>query len=81
MRRRLLANRTVRLHHEKLRFTWRMLFADGKVYVEGIDFGELSTDGKLDRIVGFFGPLAPKPQTGGPPVQLSGPTFGRPLMS
>jgi SnoaL-like domain len=48
-------------HHEKLRFTWRMLLADGKVFVEGIDFGELSTDGKLHRIVGFFGPLGPKP--------------------
>lgn len=34
-----------------------MLFADGKVYVEGIDFGELSTDGKLDRIVGSSGRL------------------------
>jgi hypothetical protein len=49
------------MHHEKLRFTWRMLLADGKVLLEGIDFGELSTDGKLHRIVGFFGPLAPKP--------------------
>jgi len=49
------------MHHEKLRFTWRMLLADGKVLLDGIDFGELSTDGKLHRIVGFFGPLAPKP--------------------
>jgi hypothetical protein len=48
-------------HHQKLRFTWRMLLADGKVFVEGIDFGELSPDGKLQRIVGFFGPLAPRP--------------------
>jgi hypothetical protein len=37
-----------------------MLLADGKVYVEGIDFGELCADGKLHRIVGFFGPLASK---------------------
>ena len=48
-------------HHEKLRFTWCMLLADGKVYVEGMDFGELCTDGKLHRIVGFFGLLASKP--------------------
>jgi len=48
-------------HHEKLRFSWRMMLADGKVSVEGVDFGELSTDGKLHRIVGFFGPLGPKP--------------------
>lgn len=48
-------------HHEKLRFTWRMVLADGKVFAEGIDFGELSSDGKLRSIVGFFGPPAPRP--------------------
>lgn len=48
-------------HHGKLRFTWRMLLADRTVFVEGIDFGELSPDGRLHRIVGFFGPPAPKP--------------------
>ncbi|WP_148255442.1 nuclear transport factor 2 family protein [Aidingimonas lacisalsi] len=51
----------VDMHHEKLRFTFRMLLADGQPLLEGIDFGELATDGKLHRIVGFFGPLAPKP--------------------
>jgi hypothetical protein len=36
-----------------------MVLADGKVAFEGIDFGELSSDGsKLHRIVGFFEPLA-----------------------
>jgi SnoaL-like domain len=46
-------------HHGKFRFTWRMVLADGKVALEGIDFGELNSDGsKLHRIVGFFGPLA-----------------------
>ena len=48
-------------HHDKLRFTWRMVLGDGKVFVEGTDFGEMSPDGKLHRIVGFFGPLAPTP--------------------
>ena len=48
-------------HHQNLRFTWRMVLADDSVFGEGIDFGELSPDGKLQRIVGFFGPLAPKP--------------------
>jgi hypothetical protein len=38
-----------------------MVLADGKMFVEGVDFGELSPDGKLYRIVGFFGPLAPRP--------------------
>ena len=41
-------------HHQKLRFTSRMLLADGSVFVEGTDFGELSADGRLQRIVGFF---------------------------
>ena len=35
-----------------------MILADGKSLPEGIDFGELSSEGKLRRIVGFFGPLA-----------------------
>jgi len=48
-------------HHEKIRFTWRMVLADGKVFLEGIDFGELSADGKLRQIVGFFGPLTAEP--------------------
>ncbi|MGQ9426654.1 nuclear transport factor 2 family protein [Gilvimarinus sp. F26214L] len=47
-------------HHDKLRFTWRMVLADGKVFAEGVDFGVLSPNGKLHQIVGFFGPLAPK---------------------
>lgn len=45
-------------HHRQLRFGWRMVLADGKVALEGTDFGELSADGRLHRIVGFFGPLA-----------------------
>ena len=58
---RLEAASGVDAHHGKLRFNWRMRLADGTVFVEGIDFGELSGDGKLQRIVGFFGPLEPKP--------------------
>lgn len=45
-------------HHQHLRFAWRMVLGDGSVFVEGIDIGELSPDGRLHRIVGFFGPLA-----------------------
>jgi SnoaL-like domain len=48
-------------HHTHFRFTWRMILADGNVFMEGIDFGELSPDGKLHRIIGFFGPLSAKP--------------------
>ena len=46
-------------HHDLLRFAWKMVLADGKSLPEGVDFGELSADGKLRRIVGFFGRLAP----------------------
>ena len=48
-------------HHQRLRFSWRMMLADGKVFADGIDFGELSSDGKLRQIVGFFGSLQAMP--------------------
>ncbi len=51
---RLALTSDIDTHHQKLRFTWRMLLADGSVFVEGTDFGELSADGRLERIVGFF---------------------------
>jgi hypothetical protein len=44
------------VHHGKLRFTWKMLGADGNAVMEGIDFGELADDGRIKRIIGFFGP-------------------------
>jgi SnoaL-like domain len=47
----------VDLHHGMLRFTWKFVSADGKILMEGIDFGEVAPDGKLKRIVGFFGPV------------------------
>jgi len=46
----------VDVHHDRLRFTWLMDGADGKPMMEGIDFGEVGPDGRLRRIVGFFGP-------------------------
>ena len=45
-------------HHGVLRFLWKKTLADGTSLPEGIDFGEVSAEGKLRRIVGFFGPLA-----------------------
>jgi len=46
-------------HHGMLRFTWKFIGGDGKTVIEGIDFGALGPDGKLQRIVGFFGPIKP----------------------
>jgi hypothetical protein len=42
------------MHHDMVRFAWRMVLADGQTLTEGTDFGELSSEGKLRRIVGFF---------------------------
>jgi hypothetical protein len=46
-------------HHGMFRFAWRFVGSDGKTVMEGIDFGALGADGKLQRIVGFFGPNKP----------------------
>jgi len=44
-------------HHNGLRFTWAMNDASGKAVMEGIDFGVLADDGRLQSITGFFGPF------------------------
>lgn len=49
----------VDVHDGFLRFTWKIVGADGNDLMEGIDFGELADDGRLQRIVGFFGPPPP----------------------
>lgn len=46
-------------HHDHVRFAWELIDPDGRVALTGTDFGELAADGRLRRIVGFFGPLAP----------------------
>jgi hypothetical protein len=48
---------TPQIHHQTMRFAWVLLRADGTQWTEGMDFGELSADGRIRRIVGFFGPL------------------------
>ena len=50
----------VDFHHNVLRFTWKRVLADGISRPEGIDFGEIAASGKIQRIVGFFGPLEPR---------------------
>ncbi|MBI4866341.1 MAG: nuclear transport factor 2 family protein [Candidatus Wallbacteria bacterium] len=58
---RIVLTSAIDAHHQSVRFTWRMVLADGAVFADGLDFGELAPDGKLQRIVGFFGPLASRP--------------------
>jgi hypothetical protein len=54
---RIRATSGIDTHHGRLRFTWTMHAADGSLVVEGVDFGVLAADGRLRRIIGFFGPL------------------------
>ncbi|QSQ27490.1 nuclear transport factor 2 family protein [Pyxidicoccus parkwayensis] len=44
-------------HHDQVRFAWELVGPNGAVAVAGMDVGELSADGRLRRITGFFGPL------------------------
>ena len=46
------------VHHDLARFAWRVVQADGTMLPEGLDLAELSADGQIRRIIGFFGPLA-----------------------
>jgi hypothetical protein len=45
-------------HGDVFRFAWEMRNGDG-VSLEGMDFGEVAPDGRIRRIVGFFGPFPP----------------------
>lgn len=49
----------VDVHHDRVRFAWDLVNPDGEVFVAGIDVGEVAGDGRLRRITGFFGELAP----------------------
>src|SRR5262245_1931171 len=44
-------------HHDAFRFAWELVGADGAVAIAGIDVGSTADDGRLRRIVGFFGDL------------------------
>jgi hypothetical protein len=45
-------------HNHCARFGWKLTQPDGTSLPEGIDIAEFR-DGKLQSIVGFFGPLKP----------------------
>ena len=47
----------VDMHHQHARFAWKLVGPDGAVAVEGIDVADLAEDGRLARVVGFFGEL------------------------
>ena len=55
---RVMRTSVIDAHHAMARFGWRVVQADGSLLPEGIDFAQISAEGKIERIVGFFGPLA-----------------------
>ena len=46
-------------HHQTLRYGWRLVSPAGAAVVEGIDVADLDVDGRLSRVVGFFGAQPP----------------------
>jgi hypothetical protein len=44
-------------HHDHVRFGWQLVGPDGAVAVAGIDVADVAADGRLARVVGFFGDL------------------------
>jgi len=44
-------------HHTFARYGWQLVAPDGSVAVAGTDVVELAGDGRIARIVGFFGDL------------------------
>jgi ketosteroid isomerase-like protein len=45
----------VDVHHNVVRFLWRLVRADGSSGDISIDFGEVDAAGRLTKIAGFFG--------------------------
>ena len=46
-------------HHGFARYGWELRASDGTNAVSGIDVVQFDEEGKLLRVVGFFGPLEP----------------------
>jgi hypothetical protein len=45
-------------HHDFARYAWQLVGPDGAVAVAGTDVVEVDADGRIVRVVGFFGELA-----------------------
>lgn len=57
--RRIVRTSDVDVHHLVCRFNWRLVKADGTRTPESVDFIDFATDGRIDRVTGFFGRLKP----------------------
>ncbi|GAC1591914.1 MAG: hypothetical protein NVS3B21_10930 [Acidimicrobiales bacterium] len=49
----------VDVHHNRLRYAWALVTADGTVTMTGTDVGDIAPDGRLRTVTGFFGDLPP----------------------
>jgi hypothetical protein len=54
---RVVRTSTIELHHDVARFEWHAVLPDGSVIREGVDIAILDTTGRIERMIGFFGPL------------------------
>ena len=45
------------VHHSVVRFSFAVVQPDGRCISEGLDVGEAGPDGRLTRIITFYGPL------------------------
>ena len=44
-------------HHDYVRFTWEMVTDAGDPIADGFDVARLAPDGRVQLVVGFFGPF------------------------
>lgn len=49
----------VDVHHEFARYGWRLESPEGASVLEGVDVMELDVDGRIGRVIGFFGAQPP----------------------
>ena len=47
------------MHHDFIRYGWRLVDPAGQPVLAGVDFMEVDVDGRIGRVVGFFGAEPP----------------------
>jgi hypothetical protein len=62
------------MHHRAMRTTWILLRPDGAQVTQGVDIFDMARDGRIQRVVGFFG--APPSVSPGVPAKASAPVQG-----
>ena len=55
---RVIRTTAVDQHHRFVRFGFRVIGANGTQLLHGVDVAEITAEGRLARIIGFFGELA-----------------------